>query len=68
MKGYHSNVEMYRDTTEHRNILKKVGSMPEKYRCTDQPLMTYKAKPKQKRGRTTAEQETYNEVHKKQRK
>jgi hypothetical protein len=34
MQGYHTNVEMYRDTTDHRNIQKKVGAMPEKnWRC-----------------------------------
>ena len=30
MQGYHINVEMYRDTTEHRNIQKKVDAMPDK--------------------------------------
>jgi hypothetical protein len=68
MQGYHSNVEMYRDTTEHRNKQKKVGAMPEKYWRSDQPFMMYKTKPKQKRSRMTAEQETHNEVRKKQRK
>jgi hypothetical protein len=69
MQGYHSDVEMYRDTTDRRNIQKKVGVMPEKYGRGDQPLTTYKTKQKQKKGRTTAEQETYyNEVRKKQRK
>jgi hypothetical protein len=67
MQGYHTHVEMYRDTTEHRNIQKKVGAMPEKYGHGDQPFLMYKTKPKQKRGRMTVEQETYNEVHKKQR-
>jgi hypothetical protein len=65
--GYHSNVKMYRDTTERRNIQKKVGAMPEKYGRGDQPFTMYKTKPKQKRGRMKAEQETYNEVRKKQR-
>jgi hypothetical protein len=68
MQGYHSDVEMYRDTTEHTNIQNKVGVMPEKYWRGDQPFTMYKTKPKQKRGRTTVEQETYNEVRKKQRK
>jgi hypothetical protein len=65
MQGYHSNIEMYRDTTERRNIQKKVGAMPEKYGRGDQPFTTYKTK--QKKGRMTVEQETYNEVRKKQR-
>jgi hypothetical protein len=31
MQGYyHINVEMYRDTTDRRNIQKKVGAMPER--------------------------------------
>jgi hypothetical protein len=30
MQGYHTNVEMYRDTTDRRNIQKKVSVMPEK--------------------------------------
>jgi hypothetical protein len=68
MQGYHTNVEMYRDTNDRRNIQTKVGAMQEKYGRSDQPFTTYKTKPKQKRGRTTAEQETYNEVRKKQRK
>jgi hypothetical protein len=68
MQGYHSDLEMYRDTTEHRNIQKKVGAMPEKYGRGDQPFTTYKTKQKQKKGKTIAEQETYNEVRKKQRK
>jgi hypothetical protein len=65
MQGYNSNIEMYRDTTERRNIQKKVGTMPEQYGHGDQPFKTYKTK--QKKGRTTTEQETYNEVRKKQR-
>jgi hypothetical protein len=56
---------MYRDTNERRKIQNKVGVMPEKYWRGDQPFMTYKTE--QKKGRTTAEQETYNEVRKKQR-
>jgi hypothetical protein len=51
--------------TSHRKIQKKVGAMPEKYGRGDQPFTTYKTR--QKKGRTTAEQETYNEVRKKQR-
>ena len=32
MKGYyHTTVEMYRDTTDRRNIQKQVGAMQEKY-------------------------------------
>jgi hypothetical protein len=51
MQGYyHTNVEMYRDTTDRRNIQKKVGAMQEKYGLGDQPFTTYKTKPKQKKG------------------
>jgi hypothetical protein len=43
MQGYyHTNVQMYRDTTDHRNIQKKVGAMKEKYGHGDQPFTTYK--------------------------
>jgi hypothetical protein len=38
MQGYHTNIEMYRDTTDHRNIQKKVGAMPEKNGRGDQPF------------------------------
>jgi hypothetical protein len=38
MQEYHSNVEMYRDTTECRNIQKKVGAIPEKNGRGDQPF------------------------------
>ena len=38
MQGnYHNTVEMYRDTTDCRNIQKKVGAMQEKYGRGDQP-------------------------------
>jgi hypothetical protein len=30
MQGYHTHVEMYRDTTGRKNIQKNVGAMPEK--------------------------------------
>jgi hypothetical protein len=66
MQGYHTHVEMYRDTSDSRNIQKKVGAMPEKMGSVINHL--HKRKPKQKKGRTTTEQETYNKVHKKQRK
>jgi hypothetical protein len=66
MKGYyHTTVEMYRDTTDHRNIHKQVGAMQEKYRRGDKPFATYKTK-NRKRRRTTAEQERYNEEGKKE--
>jgi hypothetical protein len=68
MQGYYqTNVQMYRDTTDHRNIQKKVGAMQEKYGRGDKPFTMYKTKKNRKRGRMTAEQETYNEVRKKQR-
>jgi hypothetical protein len=38
MQGYHTNVEMYRDTTDHRNIQKKVGAMPEENGRGDEPF------------------------------
>jgi len=52
MQGYHSDIEMYRDTSERRNIQKKVGAMPEKYGRgdQDQPFTTYKTKPKHRKG------------------
>jgi hypothetical protein len=67
MQGYyHTNAQMYRDTTDRRNIQKKVGAMEEKYGRGDQPFTMYKKNQNRNRGRTTAEQETCNEVHKKQ--
>jgi hypothetical protein len=45
-----------------------MGAMPERNERGDKPFTTYKTKPKQKKGRTTVEQEAYNEVRKKQRK
>jgi hypothetical protein len=68
MQGYyHTTVEMYRDTTDRRNtIQKQVGAMQEKYGPGGQTFTTYKTK-NRKRRRTTAEQERYNEVRKKQR-
>jgi hypothetical protein len=50
MQGYyHTTIEMYRDTTDHRNIQKKVGAMQEKYGRGDQPFTTYKRKQKTKK-------------------
>jgi hypothetical protein len=49
MQQNHSNVEMYRDTTDCRNIQKQVGAMQEKYGRSDQPFTTYKTKQKQKK-------------------
>ena len=67
MQGYyHTTVEMYRDTTDHRNIQKQVGAMQEKYGRGGQTFTTYKTKNRKRRG-MTAEQERYNEVRKKQR-
>jgi hypothetical protein len=63
MQGYHTHVEMYRDTNDRRNIQKKWA------RCQKKMGAVINHLPKQKKGRTTVEQETYNEVHnKKQRK
>jgi predicted nucleic acid-binding Zn ribbon protein len=51
MQGYyHTTVEMYRDTTDHRNIKKQVGAMQEKYGRCDQLFMTYKTKQKTEKG------------------
>jgi hypothetical protein len=44
MQGYHTHVEMFRDTTERRNIQKKVGVMPEKNGRSDQPFSQNKTK------------------------
>jgi hypothetical protein len=68
MQGYyHTTIEMYRDTTDRRNIQKQeVGAMQEKYGHGGQTFMTYKTKNRKRHG-TTAEQERYNEVCKKQR-
>jgi hypothetical protein len=30
MQVHNTNVEMYRDTTDHQNIQRKMGAMPEK--------------------------------------
>ena len=51
MQGnYHNTVEMYRDTTDCRNIQKKVGAMQEKYGRGDQSFTTYKTKQKTEKG------------------
>jgi hypothetical protein len=47
---YHTNVQMYRDTTDHRNIQKQVGAMQDKYGRGDQPFTTYKTKQKTEKG------------------
>ena len=68
MQGYyHATVEMYRDTSNRRNIQKHVGAMQEKYGRGGQTFTTYKIKKNRKMRGTTAEQERYNEVRKKQR-
>jgi hypothetical protein len=36
MQVHNTNVEMYRDTTDRRNIQKKMGAMPEKNGHSDQ--------------------------------
>jgi hypothetical protein len=41
---------MYRDTTDRRNIQKKVGAMQEKYGRSDQPFTMYKNKKKTEKG------------------
>ena len=67
MQGYyHATVEMYRDTSNRRNIQKHVGAMQEKYGRGGQKFKTYKIKNRKRRG-TTEEQERYNEVRKKRR-
>jgi hypothetical protein len=66
MQVHTTKEEMYRDTTDRRNIQRKMGAMPEKDGRSDQPFT--KQNQNRKKGRMTAEQETYNEVHKKQRK
>ncbi len=71
---YH--VEMYRDTTDRRIIQKKTGAMQEKNGRSDQPFTKQNQTKRRREGRqrnkrptrTTAEQETYMEVRKKQRK
>jgi hypothetical protein len=65
---HYTNVEMYRDTTDHRKIQKKMGAVPEKNGRSDQPFLKNKKKAKETKARTRAEQENYNEVRKKQRK
>jgi hypothetical protein len=44
MQVHHTNVEMYRDTTDRRNIQKKMGAMPEKNGHGDQPFTQNKTK------------------------
>jgi len=49
MRGYyHTTVEMYRDTSDHRNIQKQVGVMQEKYGRGGQTFTTYKIKKTEK--------------------
>ena len=75
MQGYyHATVEMYRDTTDHRNIQKQVGAMQEKYGRNARKIWArwsniydVQNKKNRKRRGMTAEQERYNEVRKKQR-
>ena len=68
MQGYyHTNIEMYRDTTDCKNIQKKVGAMQENMGPVINHLQRTKENKKQIRRGTTAEQERYNEVRKKQR-
>jgi hypothetical protein len=64
---YHTNVEMYRDTTDHRNIQKKWARCQKNMGGVINHLQCTKQNQNRKRGRMTVEQETYNEVHKKQR-
>jgi hypothetical protein len=44
MEGYHTHVEMCRDTTDHRNIQKRVGAMPGKNWRSDQSFTQNKTK------------------------
>ena len=49
MQGYyHTTVKMYRDTSDRRNIQKKVGAMQEKYGRGSQKFTTYKIKKQKK--------------------
>jgi len=49
MQGYyHATVEMYRDTSNRRNIQKHVGAMQEKYGRGGQKFKTYKIKKTEK--------------------
>jgi len=49
MQGYyHATVEMYRDTSNRRNIQKHVGAMQEKYGRGGQKFKTYKIKKQKK--------------------
>ena len=66
MQGYyHTNIEMYRDTTDRKNIQKKVGAIQENMGAVINHLRC--TKKNRKRRRTTVEQERYNEVRKKRR-
>jgi hypothetical protein len=38
MQVHHTDVEMYRDTTDHRNRQKEMGAMPERNGRGDQPF------------------------------
>ena len=50
MQGYyHTNVEMYRDTTDHKNIQKKVGAMQENMGAVINHLRCTKETKKQKK-------------------
>ena len=48
MQVHYTNVEMYRDTTDRRNIQKKTGAMPEKNGRSDQPFTKQNKKRKRK--------------------
>ena len=49
MQGYyHATVEMYRDTSNRRNIQRHVGAMQEKYGRGGQTFTTYKIKKTEK--------------------
>ena len=49
MQGYyHATIEMYRDTSNHRNIQKQVGAIQEKYGRGGQTFTTYKIKKTEK--------------------
>jgi hypothetical protein len=66
MQGYyHTNEEMYRDTADHRNIQKQVGTMQEKYGRGDQPFTMYKKKTEKGVGRQRNKRHTMRYVRNK---
>jgi hypothetical protein len=67
MQVHHTDVEMYRDTTDGRNIQKKVGAMPEKNGRSNQTF-TKQNQNRKREGRQWNKRPTMRYVAKKQRK